>query len=290
MRKLVLGCGYLGARVAERWLAAGDVVMATTRSMDRAKEFETLGLQPIVADVTQPETLAQLPAVDTVLWAVGFDRRGGHSRRAVYVDGLQNVLDLLPTTVGRFIFIGSTGVYADAGGDWIDEDSPCRPTREAGQTLLAAEQLLGSHRLGSRSVILRLAGLYGPGRLPRVADLQKGNPIEARAGSWLNLIHVDDAAAVVLAAEGVAKCPAVYGVSDGNPVDRREFLRGLAELLRAPAPRFIEPSPERLASHHSGSNKRVSNARMLAELDVHLTYPTFREGLAGIVRGDFCRF
>ena len=138
--KLIFGCGYLGGRVAERWLAAGDVVAAVTRSAARAAEFHQRGLQPLIADVTRPESLGQLPTAETVLWAVGFDPHGGKSRWQVYVDGLRAVLDALPEETGRLVFISSTGVYGDSGGDWVDEDSPCRPTREAGQTLLAAEQ------------------------------------------------------------------------------------------------------------------------------------------------------
>ena len=284
--KLIFGCGYLGGRVADRWLAAGDRVVVVTRAKERAAEFRKRGLQPMVADVTRPETLGQLPAVETVLYAVGFDRRRAKSRWQVHVDGLGAVLDALPAETCRVIFISSTGVYGQSGGEWIDEQSPCQPTREAGRAFLAAEQLLTHHRLGPRAIILRLAGIYGPGRLLHVADILAGRPIPVQTDSCLNLIHVDDAAAVVLAAETRARPPRTYVVSDGHPAQRRECHRYLAELLGVGPPRLIDPTPNFLASHHSGNNKRVNNARMLAELNVRLLYPTYKEGVPTAVEAS----
>ena len=96
----------------------------------------------------------------------------------------------------------------------------------------------------------------------------------------------DDAAAVVLAAEARARPPRTYVVSDGHPAQRRECHRYLAELLGVGPPRLIDPSPNFLASHHSGNNKRVNNARMLAELNVRLLYPTYKEGVPTAVEAS----
>ena len=161
MARLVVGCGS-GPRVA-RGLAAGQTVYAMTRSAERAEEFRQSGLRPILAEVTRPETLQRLPEVETLFFAVGYDRRSGKSRQEVYVAGLRNVLDELSSGTKRVIFASSTGVYGQTEGAEVDEDSPCRPTRDAGLALLAAEAVLREHRLGPRSIVLRLAGLYGPG-------------------------------------------------------------------------------------------------------------------------------
>ena len=167
MTKLIVGCGYLGRRVAQRWLAAGESVVGVVSREEHAAEIQRLGVRPLVADVASPATLAQLPAAETVLYAVGYDSRGAHTRREVYVEGLRNTLAALPSGVQRVILISSTGVYGQNDGSWVDEDSPCRPTRDSGQVLLAAEQVLHDHPLGPRGIVLRLAGIYGPGRLPR---------------------------------------------------------------------------------------------------------------------------
>ena len=335
MNKLIVGCGYLGLRVARRWLAAGHAVTAVTRDPQRAESLRREGIQAIVADVTRPETLAALfgekkgtgtvsadavrqfvpssaetvpvPLFSTVLYAVGYDRQSGQSRWDVYVDGLRNVLDALPAPPERFIFISSTGVYGEDAGGWVDEDSPCNPTRESGRALLAAEQVLQSHPIGRRAIILRLAGIYGPGRL-RYADLRVEKTgtaaVSERSGkretmaasekepvpaSYLNLIHADDAASIVLAAEARAAPPRTYVVSDGHPVERREFLACLARVcgerradLQPVQPQGrLEKSSYEVGGRRvsSGQGKRVNNARMMRELGVELCYPTYREGV-----------
>ncbi len=284
MTALVFGCGYVGRRVAAEWAGPGRTVHAVTRSRDRAAELAREGLLPIVADVTRPETLRDLPEAATVLYAIGYDRRGGASREAVYVDGLRAALDALPPSVEKILYTSSTGVYGPSGGAWVDELTPCRPVREGGRVMLAAEEVLRSHALGSRAIVLRLAGLYGPGRIPRLADLREGRPIEASPGGFLNLIHVDDAAQAILAAESRAAPPRTFTVADGEPTDRRSFYRYLADLLGLKPPRFVTPSPEALAQQRGGADKRVSNRRMLQELGVGLRYPSYREGLASIAR------
>jgi nucleoside-diphosphate-sugar epimerase len=285
MVKLIFGCGYLGLRVARRWLAAGHMVYAVTRSQSRADELAARGLSPWVGDVTRPETLRGLPEAETVLYAVGYDRRQGQSMHEVYVAGLNNVLGALPGSTGRVIYVSSTGVYGDSAGEWVDEHTPCRPQREGGRACLAAEQALAAHPLGARGVVLRLAGIYGPGRIPRKELLLAGEPIPSPAEGYLNLIHVDDAAAVVLAAER-APTPRVYVVSDGHPPRRRDYYMELARLAEAPPPRFSAPPSDAPAAQRAGADKRACNARLLRELDVRLAYPTFREGLAAIWRDE----
>jgi nucleoside-diphosphate-sugar epimerase len=130
-----------------------------------------------------------------------------------------------------------------------------------------------------------LAGIYGPGRIPRKEVLVSGEAIPAPAQGWLNLIYVDDAVAVVLEAER-AITPRVFVVSDGHPVRRREYYWELARLVGAPPPQFVEPPPDTPASQRASEDKRAGNARLLRELNVRLAYPTYREGLAAALRQD----
>ncbi|HEY1785296.1 MAG TPA: SDR family oxidoreductase [Pirellulales bacterium] len=286
MAKLVFGCGYLGHRLADGWRAAGETVYVVTRSAARADVLGAQGLTPIVADVVQPGTLAGLPAADTVLYAVGYDRTTGASIRQVYVDGLAHVLAALPPATGRIVYISSTGVYGQTGGERVDENSECLPVREGGRACLEAERLLAAHPLGARAITLRLAGLYGPGRIPSRQQLMAGGPLAIPADGCLNLIHIDDAAGVVLAAERHAPLPRLYVISDGQPVERRMYYEELARLLGAPPPRFVAAPPGSEALARSASDKRIDNARMLAELAIQLAYPSYREGLAAIVAGE----
>jgi nucleoside-diphosphate-sugar epimerase len=285
-RKLIIGCGYLGTRVAERWLAAGHEVWAMTRSEPRAAEFARQGLRPIVADVLVPESLSRLPAVQSVLYAVGYDRAAGRSIEQVYVDGLRHVLEALPGGVERFIYISSTGVYGSARGEWVDEQTPCQPQRAGGQACLAAEELLNTSRWQRQAIRLRMAGIYGPDRIPRRETLLAGEPIAAPAEGYLNLIHVHDAATVVLAADKRAQPPRLYCVSDGHPAVRREYYECLARLAGAPPPQFIAPPADSPAAQRAEANRRVANTRLLAELGMQLEFPSFREGLQAIVEGE----
>ncbi len=286
MTKLIFGCGHLGERVGRRWIDCGETPVAVTRSAERAEQLARRGFRPLVADVTRPETLANLPAAQTILYAVGYDRTSGLPRARVQIEGLRAVLDALPQPPVRLIYVSSTAVYGNCEGAWVDENTPCRPDRESGRILLAAEEVLRSHPIGSHAIVLRLAGLYGPGRIPRMQDLLANQPIAVAPSAVVNLIHVDDAASVVLAAEQRAQPPATYAVSDGHPVPRREFYHYLSELLHLPSPTFVNVEPDQNQSLRGFGNKRVRNARILEELDIDLAYPSYREGLAAIVHAQ----
>lgn len=286
MAKLIFGCGYLGGRVAERWRAAGDQVYVVTRSAARADVLHAAGLTPIVGDIASESQLPIPQGVRTVLFAVGYDRAGGQSIHHVYVCGLGRALAALPDSVERFLDISSTGVYGHVAGSEVDEASPCQPTREGGRACLAAEDLLRASRFADRAIILRLAGIYGPGRIPRSQHLLAGLPIDAPAAGWLNLIHVDDAARIVVLAAERAQPPRLYVVSDGQPAQRGDYYRELARLLDAPPPRFVEPSPDSPAAQRAASDKRVNPRRLFAEVAPTLQYPSYREGLAAIVKGE----
>jgi len=294
--RLVVGCGYLGTRVAERWLASGSRVFGVTRRESRAAELAALGIEPVIADVTADAgglnvaaAIRRLPGMDTIFWAVGFDRSATASHRDVHVVGLSRLLDAVQAAFPDAIRSGchprrplvilssSTGVWGDAdgGGRIVNETSPAHPSREAGRVLLEAESLLRHHPLGP-GVALRFAGLYGPGRLPRIADLRSGRPIPADPDSWLNLIHADDAARIVCrvaeAAAASGTAPAIprplYVVSDGRPVRRRDWYGHLAALAGAAAPTWDPAAPRQ-----RGADKRVDPRLLFADFPLALDHP-----------------
>ena len=259
-RKLIIGCGYLGRRVARRWIAQGETVFALTRSAERAREFRASGIEPIVGDVTDPASLAELPAVETALYAVGLDRDSEKSMLEVYVGGLDNVLKQAAGNVGRLLYISSTSVYGQNTGEWVDESSECRPETENGKLCLEAEQLLRS-RIPEGN-ILRLAGIYGPGRLvARVAALRAGLVLEGNPDAWLNLIHVDDAVAAILACERLGRPGATYVVCDDHPIRRLEYYSLLANLIGAPPPKSLLPPLAR--GGHWGSRQSRTESQTI---------------------------
>ncbi len=285
MVRLIVGCGYLGIRVADRWVAAGDQVHVITRSTDRATRLAARGFQPLLGDVTDPATFPSLPRVDTALWAVGHDRQSGKLIREVYVDGLRNVSAALSSGTDRVVYISSTGVYGQQNGERVDETSHCEPRRAGGRACLDAEQHLLASTWSDRTVILRLAGIYGLRRLPSLQQLVLGQPLCSDPDGVINLIHVDDAVdAVVRVADLRLALPRIYLIADGHPVGRRAFYRELARQVHAPPPVFDARSTELVEAKRSGGNKRISNRRMLNELSVELQYPSYREGLSAVAQ------
>ena len=210
-----------------------------------AAEWDELGIHPVIGDLTDSISLPDLGPLDTVLFAVGYDRSSGRTIEEVYVHGLANALQALPDSVQRLIYISSTGVFGQSAGEWVDENSPCQPARAGGRACLAAERLLQSHPLAPRSVILRLAGLYGPGRVPKLADLRRGRPLAVPSSGFLNLIHVEDAARIVLAAEQRAVPPCCYVVADGQPVCGASSIRKPPGCSAPPLPSSMNPQPTR---------------------------------------------
>src|SRR5262249_5061102 len=162
-----------------------------------------------------PASLTGLPRAETVVYSVALDRTSGQTMRDLYVNGLANLLARLPAP-GRFLHISSTGVYGQTDGEEVDETAVTQPLEESGQVVLEAERLL-RQRL-PQALILRFAGIYGPGRLLRSQTIQKGEAIVADPEKWLNLIHVEDGVAAVHAAQARGQDGRVYNVCDDHPV------------------------------------------------------------------------
>lgn len=268
---LIVGCGYLGTRVAALWRAAGRRVAALTRSNSAA--LTAHGIEPVTGNVLDPASLRALPPAATVLYAVGMDRTAGKSMRDVYVNGLANVLDALPPCA-RFVYVSSTSVYGQTGGEWVSESSATEPTEESGKVVLEAESLLRARLPGA--IILRFAGIYGPDRLLRKAPVLKGEPLVGDAEKWLNLIHVADGARAVPHAEAHAAPGETYNVSDGTPVPRRDFYTRLAQLLGTEAK--FEPRAE-----PGAPNRRIDSARFRA-MGWAPAHASYHDGLALAVR------
>lgn len=304
---LVAGCGYVGGRVAQRWAKGGAAVHVVTRSADKAQRLRTDGLQPLVLNLGSQDSWPSLPDVDTVLWAVGFDRSPGASREATWIDGLRRLLTALPvrSKPRRIVYTSSTGVYGDGDGATMDERTTAVPKSEGGQACLAAEMILQEYAAltGSEVVILRLAGIYGPDRLlRRVTELQNQTPIPSPPDEWLNLIHVDDAVRVVdwcathgtwdtIPSEpGLTKNPQtkLINVVSAHSVTRRSYYSLLAKLVSAPEPVFATSSeaaePGSFRRQRGGNRRVVSRYR--ADLPVRFEFDDCEAGLLNAVQNS----
>lgn len=283
MRKLVIGCGYLGYRVASIWKRSGVAVSVLTRSLERALALKDDGFDVVIGDVMDPMTLSAIPTFDSALYAVGFDRSGCYSKREVYVEGLTKALNSLQRKCEKLVFVSSTSVYGQSLGEVVDENSETSPSEENGRICLEAEFVArgfhsSSFEPNGRSIVLRLAGIYGPGRvLARIDQLKNQIPLPGNPDAWLNLIHVDDATTAAVIASDRGQLGETYLVSDNSPVRRVEYYSALAERIYAPKPQFLETASDTRVSTHL--NKQCTNRKLREELGVELKYPSFTEGL-----------
>ncbi len=267
MTTLIIGCGYLGRRIARKLVEAGERVLGTTRSAAWAASLQAIGVEPVVLDVLNPAA-TELPVFDRLVYCIGFDRSSGQPMRSVYIDGLSRFLDHLSSAPKHWVYTSSTGVYGQSGGVWVDENSATEPTSESGRLCLEAEAIAQSRG----ACITRLAGLYGPGRIIRRAAILAGEAVIGSPDHVINLIHVDDAASAVIAALDRGQSGRIYNVADDHPAPRSELYSLTAELLGAPPVTFTSATAEEF-------DRRVSNQRMKNELLVNLDYPTISEGI-----------
>jgi nucleoside-diphosphate-sugar epimerase len=279
---IILGCGYVGSRLARAALAEGRTVRVCARSTGRLAPLGELGAQVKYLDAAVPKqfgpVLASLHGA-TVVYSVppvgalppGIAIRG--ALQAAYGAGAD-----------CFILFSSSGLYGSSPDDetWIDEDTPLAtddpPMNNVKSDELEVERC-NFDRL--RTVILRLAPVYGPGRGLR-ERLRKGEFRLLDDGQHAtSRIHVDDVARAVFAAEARAQRGARYLVADDEPTTQGYYTRWLCERMAIPMPpsrQLFEPGKPRVAHR----NRRIRNTRLRQELGVELRYPTFRDGEAAI--------
>ena len=288
VRVLIVGCGYVGLPLGAELARCGHDVFGLRRTADGAGELRTAGITPVVGDVTQPVSLRVLPGpFDWVVNTVSSSKGGADVYRSVYVEGTRNLIALLAGSgVRKFIYTSSTSVYAQADGGVVTEESAAEPSAETGRLLVETEGLLlsAARERGFPAVVLRVAGIYGPGRGHLFQQFLRDEARISGDGSrLLNMIHRDDVVGAAMAALERGEPGRIYNVADDEPVSQLEFFRWLSEELHKPLPAFA--SAEESAGRKRGvTSKRVSNRRLREELGCGLRYPTFREGYAGEMR------
>ena len=273
-RVLIAGCGDLGLRVAQLLLARGDEVFALRRHPPVEDDSSITWL---CADLTRADTLSNLPpGITQLIYSPAPSAREQAGYRDVFVEGMQHLLVALDkVALQRVLFVSSSAVYGEHGDDWVDETTPPAPLGFNGNILLEAEQWLLAQPLPS--VVLRLAGIYGPGRMQWVEHLRAGQMQAPRVPRhWANRIHVDDAAAAIVHLLDLRDPQHVYLGVDDTPHPLDELYGYLAALIGAPAVKE-GPGPTAVGS------KRLSNARLRAS-GFRCRWPDARDGYAAAVK------
>ncbi len=288
-RLLIVGCGDIGVRVAAR-LQQRCRLYALTHSASRLPALRAVGAAPILADLDQPRTLIRLAGLAQMVL---------HLAPPPLVDHHDSRTANLLAALGRrslpqhFIYMSTSGVYGDCGGACVTEASVTRPSTARAQRRVDAERQVRAWgaRCGVRVSILRVPGIYAETRLP-LARLEKGTPaLNIDDDVYVNHIHADDLATIVIAAMYRGQPNRTYHASDDLP-------QKMADYFDAVADRFQLPRPPRLARvqlqaavspqlySFMSESRRLSNQRMKQELRVQLAYPTVAHGLAAASRGQ----
>jgi nucleoside-diphosphate-sugar epimerase len=264
--------------VAAALAARGRRVGGTTRGEARGAELRALGVEVFPLDLERAdESPAWAGPWSAAVYAVA-PGRGGDASLVFRHGPPASARRLLHSgTLRRFVFISSTGVYGETGGAWVDEETPPRPAEERLRDLVAGEEALleMARTQALPCVILRLGGIYGPGRSPRTW-LRRPEMRERIAASnpdgWMNWIRVEDAAEAVMLALERGTNGSIYDVVDGEPVRRQDFYALGARLEGLDPPRFAGPADD--------LGKRVRGEKARRELGFLARHGTYREGLA----------
>ena len=273
MKKLlVIGCGYVGKAAAQFYQKQNWEVTGWVRTETSANLLKSLQIQSYLADVTKEENWHALPKDFelAIYCAAGGTRSDIDLYRKVYLKGITYAAKYLnPNT--PLIFTSSTSVYPQNRGEWVTETSPANPLTETGKILRAAEDVV----LAREGIVLRLAGIYGPGRhrmIDRLNDtLSKGEKVENR---WINHIHRDD---IVTALFTLAekKVNGIFNGCDNQPVTLYELLLWQANRSQQTLPSWAELNTKPF------THKRVSNAK-LRQLTWNPKFPTYQEGYVSL--------
>lgn len=281
---VIFGCGYIGGEVARQAVAAGMRVTALTRNQAKAAELSQLGVGTVVGDLAESGWHAQVGAAELALNCVSSGGGGVDAYRRSYSEGMKSVLDWASGvgSLETLVYTSSTSVYPADGGVRIDEAALAQGRDERSEILVQTEALLrAATSTARRRLVLRLAGIYGPGRTHLVGQVRAGE-ISGKPEQHLNLIHRDDVCGAIWAAFGAPADVAVdvFNVVDDGAATRGEVVTWLAGQLGRPVPRFTgvpagrrAPTPDRI----------IANARLKSVLGWRPRWPTFRQGYANLL-------
>jgi nucleoside-diphosphate-sugar epimerase len=277
MHVLVAGCGWLGTAVARALVERGERVTGVRRDPARAAALSELGIEPLALDLAAPGAADRLPAVDAVVACQAAGADGPEAYRAAYVQANRALLAAARAGAGALVYTGSTGVFGQRDGSDVDEATAPAPSSPTAAVLVEAEALVrGAAGGGLRTAVVRLSGLYGPGRTGVVDRVRSGrHALGPGDGTWMNFCHQADAVAFVLAALERGSPGAVYHGSDAHSPRRREVVEWVAGRLGI--------APPRAGSAVPGPDRRVLSEWTRRTLGVELRYPSFREGLSELV-------
>ena len=280
---LILGCGYLGTHIAKLAADQNFRIDALTRNQATCAHLGTLSVnQALGFELADPSwhDLINPQDYQAIVLCVGSAESTPEGYRKSYIQGIESVLDWVGERFGgKLLYTSSISVYGDAQGAWVDESTMPAPTNWRGEIILESERLLRK-ALPEQSYIFRLGGIYGPDRNRFLSPATKPDPKSSEG--YLNLIHVEDAAAALLAAIlHPSTGNRLYNLTDNHPVKRSEIH---AFIQSRHLPGGAKPKQEKPSSHRSNAaNRRIDSSRIQHDLDWKPAYPSVFEAIPHMV-------
>lgn len=282
-RVFIAGCGYIGGRLARLWRERGAAVSCTVRTPEKGAAMAAEHIDVVIEAFDDPAGITLPDLTGVILYYLVPPPGGGTSdtRARNFVTCLQR-----GGRPAKIVYMSATSVYSETQGGVVTEDSPAEPLSAMGKRRLDAEQAFQGYgrAAGVPVVVLRVSGIYGPGRLP-LMQISQGQPLlrEEESGPS-NRIHADDLARVCVAAADRGAAGDVFNVSDGHPGSMTSYFNACADLLGFPRQPQVTLDEARhvmspLMLSYVTEARIVDNSRMLERLAVTLHYPTMREGL-----------
>jgi len=280
---MIIGCGDIGRRVARLAREKRIPVFALVRSGKSAEELKELAIRAIPGDLDEPASLRNLPTKDTVLFYFAPPPGGGVTdpRMRAFCAAVHQ-----GDEPRKVVYISTSGVYGDCGSTVVTEETPVNPQTARAKRRLDAETVLGQwgKERSVAVVILRVTGIYGPGRLP-VTYIESGHPVLSEQDApFTNRIHADDLARICLAAAERGEAGDVFNVSDGQPGTMTQYFNAVADILGLPRPPRVALAEAGLVMKplmlsYVSESRHMDNHKMFDKLNVRLLYPTLEEGL-----------
>ncbi|HMN44265.1 MAG TPA: NAD-dependent epimerase/dehydratase family protein [Povalibacter sp.] len=279
---LIVGCGYVGERLARRLADTYDIT-AVVRTPARVAELTARGIKTFALDLDRVRLGAWIPEKleQAAIFYLAPPPAAGESDLR-----LDRFLQLATVPPRAFVYLSTTGVYGDTDGAPVDEGSPVQPMTDRARRRVSAEEMtrVWCTERRVRRVVLRVPGIYGPGRLPLERLRKREATLHPDEAGISNRIHVTDLVEACVAAALNPEARGIYNVTDGNSCSSTAFLDRVAALTGLPpAPRVsmdeaqLTFSPERLSFLHE--SRRVSNERMLKHLGVKLRFTDLDAGI-----------
>lgn len=276
MKVVVLGAGYVGGAVAELLGARGNEVWAVRRSVPEGSALDGPRVRGVVADVTTGAGFDELPEeADVVVYAVSPGERSEEAYQRAYPRGVARALEAFVRA--RFLLVSSTSVYGEAGGGWVDDDTPATPGAGPARAIVEAERLVLAK--SPSGAVVRASGIYGPGRTGLLERVRQGRTLMPTEPLFTNRIHRDDLARVLVFLAERPELQGTFLASDLEPVEFGVLQSWLADALGVPRP---PRSPEAALSERRRGSKRCRPRRLLAA-GYEFLYPTYREGYRDLV-------